>query len=229
MGLMPNPPAPRGRLKMAVRYQPANALGGDVYDFAARDGSKLAVLVADISGHGVNAALLSGMVKTLASPLLNGETEPGAVLAGLDAAVEQYFPEGYFCTGFAVVIDEQDGSLTYAGVGHPPALIVGPNGSRRLESDNGLLGIGLAGDTANGTDTLGPGESILIYTDGLPDAMDPKDVLFGEPRIVAVLEALRGAEPATILDAVEEAVAEHVRPGSPHDDINLVLIQNPAI
>ena len=228
MGLMPNPPNPRGRLRMAVRYQPANALGGDVYDFAAREGGKLAVLVADISGHGVNAALLSGMVKTLASPLLNGDATPGAVLAGLDAAVEQYFPEGFFCTGFALVIDEQDGSLTYAGVGHPPALIVGPSGPRRLDSENGLLGIGLAGDTSDGTDTLAPGESILIYTDGLPDAMDPKDAMFGEPRIVAVLDALRGAEPSAILDAVEAAVAEHVRPGSPHDDINLVLIQNPA-
>src|SRR5439155_994306 len=108
-----------------------------------------------------------------------------------------------------------------------PALIVGPSGLRRLDSENGLLGIGLAGDTANATDRLAPGETLLVYTDGLPDAMTPADVLFGEGRILAVMESLRDAEPAAILDAIERAVAEHVRPGQPHDDINLVLIQNP--
>lgn len=227
MGLMPKPPAARGRLKIAVRYQPANALGGDVYDFARLDGGKLGVLVADISGHGVNAALLSGMVKTLAAPLTGSGITPGPVLAGLDTAVEQYFPEGFFCTGFYLIIDENDGSLVYGGVGHPPALIVGPNGPRQLDSENGLLGIGLATDTPDATECLAPGESMLIYTDGLPDAMTPTDEMFGEARIFAVLEANKGAEPAAILDAVEKAVADHVRPGSPHDDINLVLIQNP--
>jgi phosphoserine phosphatase RsbU/P len=227
MGLMPKPPAPRGRLRIAVRYQPANALGGDVYDFAALDEDKLGVLVADISGHGVNAALLSGMVKTLAAPLTASGALPGAVLGGLDAAVEQYFPEGFFCTAFYLLIDEAAGSFVYAGVGHPPGLIVGPSGSRRLDSENGLLGIGLAGDTADAEGCLAEGESLLIYTDGLPDAMTPADKLFGEDRILAVLESLREAQPAEILDAIERAVADHVRPGQPHDDINLVLIQNP--
>ena len=228
LGLMPKPPAPRGRLRIAVRYQPANALGGDVYDFTSLDADKLGILVADISGHGVNAALLSGMVKTLATPLTGSGSPPGTVLAGLDGAVEQYFPEGFFCTAFYLVIDEGNGSFVYAGVGHPPALIVGPSGSRRLDSENGLLGIGLAGDTANGEGRLAVGESLLIYTDGLPDAMTPTDELFGENCILAVLEARRGDEPAAILDAVEAAVAAHVRPGQPHDDINLVLIQNPG-
>lgn len=228
LGLMPKPPVARGRLRIAVRYHPANALGGDVYDFTTLDADRLGVLVADISGHGVNAALLSGMVKTLATPLTRSGSPPGEVLGGLDGAVEQYFPEGFFCTAFYLVIDEADGSFSYAGVGHPPALIVGPSGPRRLDSENGLLGIGLAGDTASGEGRLAVGESLLIYTDGLPDAMTPVDALFGEQQIVDVLEAHRGAEPCTILDAIEKAVADHVWPGQAHDDINLVLIQNPG-
>lgn len=226
LGLMPKPPSPRGVLSMAVRYHPANALGGDVYDFTVLDGNKLGVLVADVSGHGVNSALLSGMVKTLAAPL-TASMPPDKVLAGLDVAIEQYFPEAYFCTGFYLIIDEADGAITYAGVGHPPALIVGKAGIRSLDSDPGLLGIGMVDGLAVRAETLGPGESLLVYTDGLPDAMDPADALFGEPRIRSVMEAHAHASPSAILDAIEAAVAAHVRPGQAGDDINMVLIQRP--
>jgi sigma-B regulation protein RsbU (phosphoserine phosphatase) len=227
MGLMPKPPKPQGLLRMAVRYRPANALGGDIYDFARLDGNRLGVLVADVSGHGVNSALLSGMVKTLAAPLTGAGLPPGKVLAGLDGAIGQYFPEGYFCTGFYLIADEATGALQYAGVGHPPGLIVGPGGVRELPSDPGLLGIGLAEEGAGATDTLAPGESLLVYTDGLTDAMDPSDTLFGQGRITAVLEAHRHDPPDAILDAMEAAVAEHVKPRQADDDINLVLVQNP--
>ena len=70
--LMPRPPRPRGVLKVAVKYKPANQLGGDVYDFYRLDENRLGVLVADVSGHGVNSAMLSGMVKALAAGLPTG-------------------------------------------------------------------------------------------------------------------------------------------------------------
>jgi len=226
--LMPKPPEPRGPLRIAVRYHPANQLGGDVYDFTVLDGGRLGILVADVSGHGVNSALLSGMVKTLAAPLAGAGHSPARVLAGLDSAIELYFPEGYFCTGFYLLIDEATGAFDFAGVGHPPAMIVGPEGVRHLDSEPGLLGIGMAGDGVDGSGQLAPGESMLIYTDGLPDAMDPADVLFGTDRLAAVLESHREAGPAEILDQIERAVARHVDPGQAADDINLVLVQNPS-
>lgn len=229
-GLMPKPPRPRGSIRMAVRYQPANQLGGDVYDFVRLDDGRLGVLVADISGHGVNSALLSGMIKTLASPLIATGQEPGAVLSALDGAVGQFFPEGYFCTAFYLMLDESTGSFDYAGVGHPPALIVGPNGSRVLDSEPGLLGVGLIEDigVTGGSDQLRPGESLLVYTDGLPDVIDSAEVLFGTDRIQEVLEANRDRDPGAILDAIEHAITSYGAPGQPGDDINLVLIQNPT-
>ncbi len=108
---------------MAVRYTPANQLGGDVYDFYRLENNRLGILVADVSGHGVNSAMLSGMVKALAAPLSIAVLEPGELLAGLDVATEQYFPEGYFCTGFYLIADEETGLVRYAGVGHPPAIV----------------------------------------------------------------------------------------------------------
>jgi sigma-B regulation protein RsbU (phosphoserine phosphatase) len=226
--MMPKPPTPRGVLRYAVRYTPANQLGGDVYDFYRLENNRLGILVADVSGHGVNSAMLSGMVKALAAPLSLAVLEPGELLAGLDVQGEQFFPEGYFCTGFYLIADEDTGLLRYAGVGHPPAIVVGPNGPRTLQSNPGMLGIGMVDGTAGETDRLSPGESLIVYTDGLPDAMDPSDVLFGEDRLTTVLQAHYGADPTEILNQVDQAVTSHTAPGRAADDINIIVVQYPA-
>jgi sigma-B regulation protein RsbU (phosphoserine phosphatase) len=226
--LMPHPPAPRGILRVAVRYTPANELGGDVYDFYRLENNRLGILVADVSGHGVNSAMLSGMVKALAAPLSLAVLEPGELLAGLDVATEQYFPEGYFCTGFYLIADEETGLVRYAGVGHPAAILVGPNGPRTLLSNPGMLGIGMVDGTAGETERIEPGESLVIYTDGLTDAMDRFDSLFGEERLKTLLQSNHGADPAEILNLVDDALAQHTAPGRPADDINIIVLQHLA-
>jgi len=228
LALMPRPPKPRGMLRLAVRYTPANQLGGDIYDFYRLENNRLGILVADVSGHGVNSAMLSGMVKALAASLSIAVLEPGELLAGLDVATEQYFPEGYFCTGFYLIADEETGLVRYAGVGHPPAIVVGPNGPRTLPSNPGMLGIGMVDGTAGSTDRLEPGESLVIYTDGLTDAMDPSDVLFGEDRLKTLLQSHYGADPAEILNQVDSALDKHTAPGHPADDINIIVLQHLA-
>jgi sigma-B regulation protein RsbU (phosphoserine phosphatase) len=228
LALMPRPPKPRGVLRLAVRYTPANQLGGDVYDFYRLDKSRIGVLVADVSGHGVNSAMLSGMVKALAAPLSLAVLEPGELLAGLDVATEQYFPEGYFCTGFYLIADEETGLVRYAGVGHPPAIIVGPSGPRSLPSNPGMLGIGMVDGTAGAADRIEPGESLVIYTDGLTDAMDTSDALFGEERLTTLLQSHYGADPAEILEQLDTALQKHTSPGSPSDDINIIVLQHHA-
>jgi sigma-B regulation protein RsbU (phosphoserine phosphatase) len=228
LALMPRPPKPRGVLQLAIRYTPANQLGGDVYDIYRLENNRLGILVADVSGHGVNSAMLSGMVKALAAPLTIAVLEPGELLAGLDVATEQYFPEGYFCTGFYLIADEETGLLRYAGVGHPPGIVVGPNGTRTLPSNPGMLGIGMVDGTAGAVDRLEPGESLVIYTDGLTDAMDPSDALFGEERLKTVLQSYYGADPTEILNQVDDALNRHTAPGRPADDINIIVLQHPA-
>jgi serine phosphatase RsbU (regulator of sigma subunit) len=228
LALMPRPPKPRGLLRVAVRYRPANQLGGDLYDFYRLENNRLGILVADVSGHGVNSAMLSGMVKALAASLSIAVLEPGELLAGLDVATEQYFPEGYFCTGFYLIADEETGLVRYAGVGHPPAIIVGPNGPRTLPSNPGMLGIGMVDGTAGSTDRLDLSESLVIYTDGLTDAMDASDVLFGEDRLKTLLQSHHGADPAEILSQVERELDQYTAPGRPADDINIIVLQHLA-
>lgn len=225
LSLMPKPPKPRGSLRFAVRYQPAHELGGDLYDFTHDNSDRLRLMIADISGHGVSSAMLSGMLKSHAAPLLHSDMPPEEALLQLDQALEAAFPEDYYCTGFALVLDEATGNFRYAGVGHPPALIVGPNGFRKLESNPGMIGFGMVTEVIGADDRLEPGESLLLYTDGLPDATNPAEEPFGAERIRSVLESEQTTTPAEILDALTKAVEQHVAPGRPFDDINLVLIQ----
>jgi phosphoserine phosphatase RsbU/P len=225
LALMPRPPKPRAVLEAAVRYMPANQLGGDLYDFYRLENNRLGILVADVSGHGVNSAMLSAMVKALAAPLSIAVLEPGEMLAGLDMATMPYFPEGYFCTAFYLIADEETGLVRYAGVGHPPAIVVGPSGPRTLPSNPGMLGIGMVDGTAGDADRLEPGESLIIYSDGLIDAMDPSDVLFGQDRLKTVLQSYHRGDPTEILDRVEAAIREHAFPNNPGDDINVIVLQ----
>ena len=117
--------------------------------------------------------------------------EPGELLAGLDVATEQYFPEGYFCTGFYLIADEETGLVRYAGVGHPPAIIVGPNGPRTLPSNPGMLGIGMVDGTA--------GQAIESVRRIAGDLHRRSDRIFGEDRLKTLLQSHHGADPTEIL------------------------------
>ena len=89
-------------------------------------------------------------------------------------------------------------------------------------------GVGMVDGTSGDVDRLVPGESLIVYTDGLPDAMDPSDVLFGEERLTTVLQSHHGMQPDQILDLVDMAIFDHTAPGRPADDVNIIVIQYPA-
>ena len=91
-----------------------------------------------------------------------------------------------------------------------------------------MLGIGMVDGTAGDADRLEPGESMIIYTDGLTDAMDPTDVLFGEDRLKTLLQTHHGADPTEILNMVDDALNRHTSPGRPADDINIIVLQRPV-
>ncbi len=200
-----------------------------MYDFTRLDDGRLGILIADVTGHGVNSALLSTMVKAIASPVTGSGATPSQVMEALDAALERFFPEGFFLTAFYLWVDEATGALQYAGVGHPPPLVVGPSGIRPLDAEAGLLGIGMAVGIADVAGQLAPGESLLLYTDGLTDAMTtPGDVLFGQERIEQFLTQNQQAAPEVMLSGLLEVIAGYVKPGQAGDDINLVLVQYPS-
>ena len=214
--LMPRPPKPRGVLRVAVRYTPANQLGGDVYDFYRLENNRLGILVADVSGHGVNSAMLSGMVKALGGPALDRGARARRIAGGAGCGGRAVFPRGLLLHGVLPDRRRGDRAAPLRG-GRPPA-----GDRRRARTGHGRCNRtrgcwGSAWSTARPATPTGskPGESLVIYTDGLTDAMDPSDTLFGEERLKTLLQSHHGADPTEILNQVDDALNRHTSPGTP--------------
>jgi sigma-B regulation protein RsbU (phosphoserine phosphatase) len=210
-------------LRVAVRYQPMTAVAGDLWDFLAADG-RVGLLVADVSGHGVPAALVASMVKVAFEAQRGLAAQPAEVVAGMNAALCRVL-DGPFVTAIYASLSPGQGRLGFAGAGHPPALLWRP-GSRSVEllSENGLLmGFDGAARYEVGEVPVGPGDRLLLFTDGLIEAADASGEQFGLERLERAL-AEGGALDAEHL--ADELLAElrrfHGAPGF-EDDLTLLV------
>jgi phosphoserine phosphatase RsbU/P len=211
-------------LAVAARYQPAAAVAGDFYDFLELGPGRLGVLVADVSGHGVPAALIASMVKVaIAAQRAQGE-HPAAVLVGMNETLGGRLG-GQYVTAAYVFLDRERGLMRYGAAGHPPLLRwrSGAPGPEAIE-ENGLpLGLlGLGGYTER-EEPLRPGDRFLLYTDGLVEASTADDRAFGVEGVAAAMAA--GAAGST--DALAARVVEASLAWAGHhaaDDVTLVLV-----
>jgi phosphoserine phosphatase RsbU/P len=164
---LPNVPG----LQLAARYEPMTAVAGDFYDFLpAADGRGVTILVADVSGHGVPAALIASMIKVSFEAQTEHVRDPARILAGLNATLAGQL-DGQFVTAACAFLDLAASSITYAGAGHPPALLVRGNGEISELAENGLmLGPFRHSAYANITAPFVAGDKLVLYTDGILEA-----------------------------------------------------------
>jgi sigma-B regulation protein RsbU (phosphoserine phosphatase) len=190
--------------QVAARYVPMMAVAGDLYDFLMTDARRAGLLIADVSGHGVPAALIASMVKMAATSQRDQAAHPARLLAGMNAALCGN-TQGQFVTAAYVHLDAQRRELRYAAAGHPAMLLL-RNGRVIEIAENGLLLA--ATDDALYTEksmTLERGDRLLLYTDGLLEAKNGDGRLFGDESLAA---ALRNTAALTPVDAVERIIAE---------------------
>ena len=161
-------------LDIAARYIPMTAVAGDFYDFIQVGEKQLGVLVADVSGHGMPAALIASMLKIALAAQVANAADPAKVLAGLNQALCGKF-QHHFVTAAYVFVDLGKQTLTYAGAGHPPLLVWGgPNEGVREVEENGLFLGRFPWATYSSVDlSFGQGSWALLYTDGIPETTDP--------------------------------------------------------
>ncbi len=181
--------------------QPAKAVGGDFYDCFLRDGDTVCAVLGDVSGKGVSAAIFMAMAKTMIHEKLLLGLSPAETLNQVNDALCAQNPEGLFATAFAVVFDPKTGKVQFANAGHTPPVLIGEE-SRFLRPDCGIA-LGLFEDAGILEDSLElrPGEGLLLYTDGVTEAVGPQRSLFGEARLLEALGHFR-----TSADAAEESV-----------------------
>ena len=211
---------------------PAKAVGGDFYDCFQRDENTVCAVLGDVSGKGISAAIFMAMAKTMIHEKLMVGLSPADTLNQVNDALCAQNPEGLFATAFAVVFDPKTGRLCFANAGHTPPVLVGKE-SRFLDPDSGIA-LGLFEDAGilNGSLELQPGEGIILYTDGVTEAVNSRRVLFGEARLLETLGHFSGsaddAAERSVL-AIKEAVDCFTEENEPSDDTAiLALFRTPA-
>jgi phosphoserine phosphatase RsbU/P len=166
-------------LDIAARYIPMTSVAGDFYDFIVVDEKHIGILVADVSGHGMPAALIASMLKIALSSQVAHADDPAQVLLGLNQALCGKF-QLHFVTAAYLFIDMQNRTLTYAGAGHPPLLLWGGSDGVRSVVENGLfLGKFSFATYSSVVLPLRAGDRILLYTDGIPETTNPAGIEFG--------------------------------------------------
>lgn len=221
--LMPAPPE-LATIECDGLTVPAGGVGGDTYDFLTPRPGTLAMVVADISGHGVPAAL---MMSSLHALLRSQYAVADGDLCGRLEAVNRLFTDltdaGHFATLFAGEYDEATRRLRYANCGHPAPLLLRADGTlERLESTATVVGAFREWRCATAEVTLEAGDDLLLHSDGVTEAADAAGAFYGEGRLERVLRDARGRD----LSALAWAVVGDVRRftgGRLEDDVTVVV------
>src|SRR5215216_2625528 len=211
--------------QIAVYYQPAREVGGDFYDFLDLPDGRLGLIVGDVSGKGVPAAIVMAITRTmLRSAYRMGSPAPGEILEQVNNILYRDIPANMFVTCLAALLDSRSGRLHYANAGHDPPYVRHADGVGRLRARGMPLGLMPNMSYEQKEITLEPGESVLLYSDGLVEAHDPRREMFGFPRLQGFVGAHSDA--ATLIDSLLAELERFTgEEWEQEDDITLLTLQ----
>ena len=223
--LLPTSVVPHG-FKVAYLFDPAEDVGGDFYDILKlADGSWL-VCVADVSGHGIPAAMNAAMLKTLVTQAAKTLSAPSAILAEVNRQFTSMSLDGDFATAFMLRINSQAARLEYASAGHDPGWLLSQQKAlRQLPSTGLLLGIDQAAAWEEVHSELAGRERVLIVTDGVCETSDTCGRLFGRERIGELLSHNPDASLDSIIEVLRNALQEHRDGARQTDDVTVLVLE----
>jgi serine phosphatase RsbU (regulator of sigma subunit) len=203
---------------------PARTVGGDYYDFLDLGNRRLGLALADIAGKGMGAALLmANLQAALRSQCATAREQPERFLRSVNQLLYENTADEDYATLFFAEYDDDTRKLRYSNCGHPPALLLrGGDGLERLEPTCTVVGLFERWDCAMEERTLAPGDAVLLYTDGVTEALNGEGEEFGEERLLQAARQDRELSPPELV----AAVADQARGFGPHeqaDDITLIV------
>ena len=232
-GLLPGVPPVVAGLELAGYNLQCRTVGGDYFDYVPF-GDGLALVVGDVAGKGMPAALLMASLQahTQAITELGGELggDPASVVAKLNRAITKCTPDNRFVTFCMAVFDPLASTLTYCNAGHNPPLLIRSNGSiERLEEGGMVLGLFAGAAFTDKTVRFDAGDLLILYSDGVVEACSAKgDEEFGEERLARIVAGSGSLEPQRVIERVIEELRAWSGDGSFADDVTVVLARRTA-
>ncbi len=211
-------------LRIAASYRPMTAVGGDFYDFLQIDRQRIGFLVADVSGHGVPAALIASMIKVAVQSVVACAHDPGEVLRRLNHILAAQL-RGQFVSAAYLWIDTEHAAASYSAAGHPP-LLRWRNGELERIVSNGLL-LGVLPDADYPVDVLrlSPGDRFLLCTDGVTEPENAAGESFGDHQLEAVFRSGQARSPVEFSTELLAAVGQwQPTSASQQDDITTIVV-----
>jgi len=214
-------------LDIAARYVPMSAVAGDFYDFLPDGPDRLGVLIADVAGHGVGAALIASMVKLAFAGQSVYASDPAKLLTEVNIALCGKFEEQYVTAAY-VYIDCDRNTIKYAGGGHPPLMLASRTDGtvRRVEENGPILGMFAEAPYSAIEIPFRPGDRLFLYTDGAFEAMNSSFEEYGKARVEQFLKTHLTASPDSLSNALLADLAQwsgHAQ-GGQDDDITFVVL-----
>jgi phosphoserine phosphatase RsbU/P len=223
-GLLPTRAPKVEGIELAGHNAACRTVGGDYYDFIPYPDGRVAIALGDVSGKAMPAALLMTSLHARVRVLAEEPPDVAQMMTKLNRATAANCPSNRFITFFFSVLDPKTGELVYANAGHNPPMIARANGSVDQVQGGGLLmGILPSASYEAYRVTLNPGDSLVLYSDGVTEAADVNGEEFGEERLAGILRENHTRSPYEILEAVTSAVAEFSGGAPVADDMTLVV------
>lgn len=215
-------------LDIYASMTPAKEIGGDFYDFFRLDEDRIGLVIADVSGKGVPAALFMAVSNTLLRSIALTKDNSRECIEELNRLICRVNVNSMFVTVFYGILNHRTGALDYTNGGHNPAYVLrGKNGELERLGRFPNLVVGGFEDFSYKSESaqLDPGDSLFLYTDGITEAFDAKDEAFGDERLEDSLEELYHDDAKTIIEGVYADLGEFIGDRTQSDDITMLVVK----
>jgi serine phosphatase RsbU (regulator of sigma subunit) len=220
------PPAARqgAYFSTAAASIACRAVGGDFFDYVDLPNAGFGFIVGDVAGKGSPAALLAAAVLGMFSAEAMYQTSPAAVITRLNQGLFRRAIESRFLTTFYGIM-KADGAFTYCNAGHNPPILLSPSGVRRLETGGVVLGLFEHASFEEETVQLQPGDAIVVFSDGVTEALNPQGDEYTDERLVASVTARPWPSPQDAVDAVLADVRSFCGDATQSDDVTMMMVR----
>lgn len=224
--LLPSTPPSVPGLDIAGKTTACRTVGGDYYDFLVFPDQRVGMLVGDVAGKGMPAALLMSSLQARVQVLFEEADDLARKIGRLNKAICSNCPDNRFITFFMAVVDGVNGELIFTNAGHNPPLMVRAGGGFETLGGGGvILGILPQATYEESRSKMETGDILVLFSDGVTEAVNPKDEDFGEERLAALVASLRDRPAAEIVEAIDAAVTEFTQGAPAADDITVVVVR----